>query len=224
VITALTVQNSSGVSQVASVDSALVSAQLRAVLDDMEIAAVKIGMLGNRAITEAVAEALRDVKAPIVLDPVIRSTSGAQLLSPDAVRVLRDELLPLCALVTPNLEEGRVLLDGSEPDARELSRQARVPVLLTGGHGAGDHVTDTLAWPGGQVVHYNAPRIQTLHDHGTGCLLSTSISCALASSLSLQDAVLSGRSCVREGLRSARPLGKGRGPVLLLRLPETCGD
>lgn len=224
VITALTVQNSTGVSHVAPVDPALVSAQLAAVFDDMEIAAIKIGMLGNQAIVQAVAEALLAVQAPVVLDPVLRSTSGAELLTSGALRVLREELVPRCALVTPNLGEGRALLDGDDPSAEELARRVEVPVLLTGGHGLGDDVTDVLAFPGGLVIEYRAPRIRTPHDHGTGCLISTSIACALAGGHSIQDAVAHGRACVREGLRSARGLGKGPGAVLLLRLPRGSED
>ena len=158
--------------------------------------------------------------APVVLDPVIKSTSGARLLSEGALRTLRGRLGPQCTLVTPNLAEARALLDGDEPDAVALAGLLGAPVLLTGGHRAGELVIDELAFPGeSSVQEFSAPRIPTPHDHGTGCLLSTSIACALASGTSIREAVEHGRACVREGLRAARELGQGPGAVLLLRLP-----
>ncbi len=220
VVTALTVQNSLGVSQVVPVAPALVAAQLAAVLDDMPIAAVKIGMLGSADVAAAVADGLVGLAAPVVLDPVLRATSGAQLLGHDALATLRTRLAPQCTLVTPNLAEGSALLDGDEPDVLALVALLGVPVLLTGGHRAGDTVIDELAFPGDVAAEeLGGTRITTPHDHGTGCLLSTAIACALADGASVRDAVAHGRACVREGLRAARELGRGPGAVLLLRLP-----
>jgi len=219
VITAHTVQNTRGVTHVAPVDARLVAAQLGAIFDDLPVAAVKIGMLGDAGVADAVADALSGVRLPVVLDPVLWASSGAELLTEDALRVVRDRLAPLATLVTPNLAEARALLD-DEPDAAALSARLGVPVLLTGGHVAGDLVTDVLDFPGeDRQMTFSAPRIPTPHDHGTGCLVSTSIACALAAGSSVIEAVEHGRACVRHGLTAARKLGQGRGPVLLLGLP-----
>ncbi|MCO4773913.1 MAG: bifunctional hydroxymethylpyrimidine kinase/phosphomethylpyrimidine kinase [Deltaproteobacteria bacterium] len=224
VVTALTVQNSRGVMHVHPVDSGLVAAQIAAVLDDMPVAAIKIGMLGNAEVAGAVADAVSGTSVPVVLDPVITSTSGAALLSDAALHVVRDRLAPLATLVTPNLAEARALLDGDEPDAARLADLLGVPVLLTGGHAAGDLVTDVLDFPGeGRTREFSAPRIPTPHDHGTGCLLSTSIACSLAAENSVVEAVEHGRRCVRAGLVAARGLGAGPGAVLLLDLPRGDG-
>lgn len=219
VITAHTVQNTLGVTHVAPVDARLVASQLAAVFADLPVAAIKIGMLGDAEVAAAVASALSGVRVPVVLDPVLRASSGAELLTAEALRVVRDDLAPLATLVTPNLAEARALLE-DEPDAAALSARLGVPVLLTGGHVAGDVVTDVLDFPGeDRQVTLSAPRIPTPHDHGTGCLVSTSIACALAVGSSVIEAVEHGRACVRHGLASARKLGQGRGPVLLLDLP-----
>jgi len=220
VITALTVQNSRGVSAVSPVDPRLVADQIRAVITDMPLAAIKIGMLGNAAIVRAVASAIAGLNVPVVLDPVLWASSGAALLDEGALDALRTDLALQSTLVTPNLAEGRALQRDEEPAAAALAALLGVPVLLTGGHLAGDDVIDVLAFPGkGEGQAYSARRIPTPHDHGTGCLLSTSIACSLANGHSIEAAVAHGRACVRAGLRAGRQLGEGPGAVLLLRLP-----
>lgn len=221
VVTALTVQNTRGVFHVQPVDASLVSAQIAAVLDDLPVAAVKIGMLGDEEVAGAVADAISGIGVPVVLDPVMRASAGGDLLTDAAVRVVRDRLAPLTTLVTPNLAEARVLQDGEEPDARVLADRLGASVLLTGGHVAGDVVTDVLEVPGGgSTREFTGTRIATPHDHGTGCLLSTSIACALAAGRSVVGAVEHGRRCVRTGLVNAPALGGGAGPVMLLELPR----
>ena len=221
VVTALTVQNTRGVFHVQPVDASLVSAQIAAVLDDLPVAAVKIGMLGDEEVAGAVADVIAGIGVPVVLDPVMRASAGGDLLTDAAVGVVRDRLAPLTTLVTPNLAEARVLQDGEEPDARALADRLGVAVLLTGGHVAGDVVTDVLEVPGGgSAREFTGTRIATPHDHGTGCLLSTSIACALAAGSSVVGAVEHGRRCVRAGLVHAPALGGGAGPVMLLELPR----
>ncbi len=221
VVTAITVQNTRGVLHVQPVDCSLVSAQIAAVLDDLPVAAIKVGMLGDEEVADAVADALSGTGVPVVLDPVMRASAGGELLTDAAVRVVRDRLAPLATLVTPNLAEARVLQDGDEPDAEVLAQRLGVAVLLTGGHIAGDVVTDVLDFPGGgRTRGFSGKRIRTPHDHGTGCLLSTSIACALAAGSSVVEAVEHGRRCVRAGLVNATALGGGAGPVMLLELPR----
>jgi len=213
--TALTVQNTRGVSRVVVLDAALVRDQLDAVLEDLPVAAVKIGMLGSAAVAAAVLDAVGAGGAPVVLDPVIRSSSGAALLDDAGVAVLRERAAGL-ALITPNRAEAAALLGrGGSPDAlaRELAAELGCHVLVTGGDADGACV-DWLA--SDALRSWSAARIDTPHDHGTGCLLSTSIACALAGGMALLPAVEHGRACVRKGLQDSLALGAGTGPVFLL--------
>lgn len=218
--TALTVQNTTGVASVTVLEPALVERQLRAVLDDLAVTVIKVGMLGTAEVARAVLEALPDV--PAVLDPVIRSSSGAALLAEDGVEVLREHAARL-ALITPNLAEASALLGRAVLDARGAAEELHVrlgcPVLVTGGHGADP--TRCVDWLADGAVHgFAGPRIDTEHDHGTGCLLSTSIACALAAGRGLHAAVEHGRACVARGLRDSLAIGAGTGPVFLVRPPE----
>lgn len=219
VITGHTVQSGLGVRRVAPMDPDVVGEQLDVVLADLPVAAVKVGMLGDGAVAVAVAAALADFRGPVVVDPVLVSSSGAPLLDDPGVAVLRQRLLPLATLFTPNLPEGAALLDTVEPDPDALARALFARwgvVLLTGGHGAGDRVVDRLVTGSGDMESLSDARLPAPHDRGTGCLLSTSIACALARGDELRGAVQHGRACVRQGLRDAGPLGQGRGPALLL--------
>lgn len=219
VITAHTVQSGLGVRRVAPMDPAVVREQLGVVLADLPVAAVKVGMLGDGPVAEAVADALGAYGGPVVLDPVLVSSSGARLLDDAGVAVLRERLLPLATLSTPNLPEGAALLDTVEPDPDALAQALYArwgAVLLTGGHGDGERLVDRLVTGPGELEPLSAGRLPAPHDRGTGCLLSTSIACALARGDGLREAVQHGRACVRQGLRAAGPLGQGRGPALLL--------
>ncbi len=218
--TALTVQNTRGVRSTFVLDAGFVTAQLVAVLQDLPVASVKIGMLGTGAVAAAVLDALEAVTVPIVLDPVVCSSSGASLLDGPGVAVLRARVAGI-ALITPNLDEARALL-GERLQERAAAVALRdllgCPVLLTGGHGADPAVC--VDWLAGDVVtSLSAPRIHTSNDHGTGCLLSTSIACALAEGCDLLAAVQHGRRCVAKALQGSLELGGGRGPVFLLRAP-----
>jgi hydroxymethylpyrimidine/phosphomethylpyrimidine kinase len=219
--TALTVQNTLGVLSSTVLMPDLVAAQLAAVLDDLPVAAVKIGMLGTQGNVVAVLDALRSFSIPIVLDPVVRSSSGAELLDGGGVQVLRDRSAEL-ALITPNLAEAEALLGErvGDPAAAAVALRDALgcPVLLTGGHGSDpdrcvDHLAAHAEWA------LSAPRVVTSNDHGTGCLLSTSITCALATGAALLPAVEHGRECVALALRGSLAVGAGAGPVFLLRAP-----
>lgn len=200
VITALTVQNSQGVQSVHPVDADLVAAQLNALLEDAQVDAVKIGMLGGAAQMRVVADALRRFRPPnVVLDPVLASTGGVPLLDDAGRRALLEELLPLCDLVTPNLSEAEALGTLHAP-----------AVLIKGGHLSGDPV-DRLTFADGSVVEFPGRRIDTPHTHGTGCLLSSTIAALLARGTELPEAVGQAKSMLTAALREPVMVGQGRG-------------
>jgi len=222
-ITALTAQNTQGVDAVLVVPPDFVARQIRVVARDLDIGAVKIGMLATSEIIEAVAEQLKALAdVPIVLDPVMVAASGDVLLDEDAIDTLRTVLLPRATLITPNLPEAAKLLDGSEAkDEREMRAQAEAlrglgiqAVLIKGGHAEGAEAVDLLVDGEGEL-RLAAPRVATENTHGTGCTLSSAIAAELAKGASLRDAVTRAKAYVTEALRCADEIqvGKGRGPV-----------
>jgi hydroxymethylpyrimidine/phosphomethylpyrimidine kinase len=221
VLTAVTAQNTVAVSDVHPIPNATVAAQLVAVLGDIRVDAIKIGMLGDASLIETVAGALADYRGPMVLDPVMVAKSGARLL-PDAARAaLIAHLLPRADLLTPNLPEAAVLLGCAEArDDRAMQQQgARLhemgvgAVLMKGGHGRGETCTDWLI--GDEVIRLDAPRIATRNTHGTGCTLSSAIAAGLAQGLDLPEAVSSAHGWLHRAILAADALeiGHGHGPV-----------
>jgi hydroxymethylpyrimidine/phosphomethylpyrimidine kinase len=223
VITALTAQNTQGVSGVHPVPPDFVTAQLDAVFDDLDVAAIKIGMVAELSIIEAIASALSCRKPKhIVLDPVMVATSGGRLLSKEAVAHLCRELIPLAALVTPNLPEAAALLN--EPvasDEATIARQGRrllamgaQAVLIKGGHGQGPESIDYL-FGGDCIIALPAPRIATGNTHGTGCSLSSAIAAGLAKGEALEAAVRNAKTWITAAIAAADRLkvGKGHGPI-----------
>ncbi|MEC7259440.1 MAG: bifunctional hydroxymethylpyrimidine kinase/phosphomethylpyrimidine kinase [Pseudomonadota bacterium] len=223
-ITAVVAQNTRGVRQFVAMDPGFVAAQIDAVLEDVRIDAVKIGMIANAGIARVVADRLRahDVRT-IVLDPVMVAKSGHALLAPEAVEALRDELLPLATVVTPNLPEAAVLLD--RPDSWDAgTMQAALPdllalgcdwVLLKGGHlGHSAQSTDLLAGRDGRIVTLSAPRVATTNTHGTGGTLSSAIA-ALLPGMDVPGAVAVAKRYLNGALAAADTLdvGGGHGPV-----------
>ncbi len=223
VITALTAQNTRGVTATHAVPPDFVAAQLDAVFDDLDIRAVKIGMTAEAAVIEAIAAALRRYKpAHVVLDPVMIATSGARLIAPDAVDTLRMQLLPLAHLVTPNLPEAAALLDTHvattieqvEAQGRALLERGAKAVLIKGGHGTGADSIDVLV-ARGRVRSFVGPRFVTANTHGTGCSLSSAIGAYLAKGESLESAVTLAKRYVAGAIAAADALevGKGAGPI-----------
>jgi hydroxymethylpyrimidine/phosphomethylpyrimidine kinase len=220
-ITALTAQDTNGVHAVLPVPPDFLRLQMQLVLDDIGADAVKTGMLGDAATVEAVCEilAMHAEGVPVVVDPVIVAKGGATLLEDDAITVLKRRLLPLAALITPNLPEAEVLCGCSIPD-RAAMREAAVTlltlgipaVLLKGGHLPGEIVVDMLATEQG-IEEFAAPRIASRHTHGTGCTLASAIAAGLAQEMELRDAVLRARAYVRAAIISAPGLGSGHGPL-----------
>lgn len=225
VVTALTAQNTRGVQGVFPVPPEVVTAQLVSVLADLDVAAVKIGMLGDAATVRAVAAALRERPPPyVVLDPVMVATSGDRLLAPDAVAALRDELLPLADLVTPNLPEAADLLgEATLVDEDDMPAQAQrlaalgPGVLLKGGHLSAAVSPDVLVVDG-DVSRLVAPRVATRHTHGTGCALSSAIAALRPVRPDWASAVREAKQWLTDALRHADDLqvqrvpGSGHGP------------
>lgn len=224
VITALTAQNTKGVSAIHVPPADFFKEQLRSVLTDLNIKAIKIGMLANIDVIHAVTEILEQYyKGPIVLDPVMVATSGDRLLQPEAEKALKDLLLPKSSLLTPNLAEAACLLDQKQAES-ELEAHAQLDkllqigpaaVLLKGGHGKGKTAVDYLKQKEQQILELSAKRIDTKNTHGTGCTLSAAICAYLAKGDSLENAVKSAKSYLTKALKEADTLsvGKGHGPV-----------
>jgi len=221
VLTALTVQNTQGVSGVHPVPAAFVADQLAAVLDDLDVRVVKIGMLGTAEVASVVAEVLAARTAPplVVLDPVMVATSGDRLVDDDTVTRIRDRLLPLSDVVTPNIAETATLLgldevgDLAAAGARLLGLGAGA-ALVKGGHRSGPTSTDVLVDADG-VLELVAARIDTPHTHGTGCTLSSAIGALLVRDMPLRAAVGEAKDFLTAALLAGagRRVGHGRGPV-----------
>jgi hydroxymethylpyrimidine/phosphomethylpyrimidine kinase len=217
VITAVTAQNTRGVSAVHAVPPEVVRAQMDAVYSDFRPAAVKTGMLVTAATVEAVADGMGHWRPPhLVIDPVMAAAAGEPLLEPDALTVLITRLLPLASLVTPNLPEAAALVGAHDRDYRSLIRRvgelgARA-VLLKGGHGAGAEVIDLL-WTGAEIVEFRRPRLETDCTHGTGCTLAAALAAELARGRSLPEAARLAGDYLHRALETARPLEGGRGPL-----------
>ena len=221
-ITAVVEQNTQGVRSLQALDPDFVAAQIDAVLEDVRIDAVKIGMIANAGIARAVADRLRHHGARnIVLDPVMVAKSGHPLLDPEAVSAVRDSLVPLACVITPNLPEAAVLLDREgrwtaetmQAALRDLMALGSEYVLLKGGHLEGKNSTDLLAGPEG-TRSLTAPRISTTNDHGTGCTLSSAIA-ALLPHNDMPEAVARAKAYLHAALAQSDVLdvGHGHGPV-----------
>ena len=220
-ITALTAQNTLGVSAVHPVPVDFLREQIRVVVEDIGVDCVKTGMLHDAAVIEVVAEALDQWTqgVPLVVDPVMVAQSGASLLEQGALVALRERLLPRATLVTPNLPEARALLEQDIPGAEAMEAAASAlrqisggAVLLKGGHLPGDALLDVLH--DGEDLHlFHHQRVPTRHTHGTGCSLASAIATGLAQGHGLTAAVTRGRSFLLEAIRTAPGLGRGDGPI-----------
>lgn len=219
-ITAVTVQNTEGVSSYQEIEPQTVADQVRAVISDIGAGAAKTGMLGSAGIIAAIVSALSEDPVPyLVVDPVFVSKHGHRLLREDAVDALKRDLLPLATLVTPNTHEAAGLTGFDVGSRSDMERAAEVildfgpgAVLMKGGHVQGDIAADLLVHGGGSEW-MEAPRIHTSNTHGTGCTLSAAITAHLAKGVDLVSAVREGKAFVTEAIRHSLALGKGIGPV-----------
>jgi hydroxymethylpyrimidine/phosphomethylpyrimidine kinase len=228
-LTALTVQSTTGVRRVEPVDSVLLRESLHGLAEDMGISAVHIGMLGSGAVATAVADFLAEERSPhLVLDPILKSSSGADLLDTEGVKVLKERLLSLAEIVTPNIEEAAALtglrvrnVDEMRAAAEKLHSMGSQAVVITGGHL--QEATDVLsiARPGGiEQKTFTSERLRSNSTHGTGCAFATAIACQLALGTGLPEAVALAKNYVYNAIANAHPLGKGVGPLNL----EGLGD
>lgn len=217
VITANTIQNTERVFSVDPVSPQIVSGQIYRLFDDMEIEAVKIGMLGNEAVVEAVITALKKVKAKnIILDPIVMSSSGHRLISEEGQQLMVNELFPMLKLVTPNLNEASVLAETSVKTLEDMTVAAQniasygvENILIKGGHLNGQAVD--LLNCGGQLSWFEQQRIANKDTHGTGCALSSAIAAGLAKGISLQQSVMDAKHFITRMIQKEFYPGKGAG-------------
>ena len=214
VITALTTQNTLGVQSVMPVPADVVHSQLEAVLSDLDVKAIKIGQIPSVDVAHIIAETLHHhptpiTHHPIILDPVMISTSGRRLMSEDAIDIVVSELFPLCTLITPNIPEFETLLALQGFDSRKYN------LLIKGGHAEGTEMADRLCLANGTERVYVTEKIESANLHGTGCALSSAIASSLALGYSLEEAVARGKAYVTEAIRRGKDLGigHGNGPV-----------
>jgi hydroxymethylpyrimidine/phosphomethylpyrimidine kinase len=218
-ITAITVQNTLGVSAAYPVPSEVIAAQARAVLEDIGADVIKTGMLGDAAVVEAVARLLDGAALPVVIDPVMVAKGGARLLADEAIGPARDLLVPRAALLTPNAPEAEALTGLAVVTTDDLRRAGETllamgagAVLMKGGHIAGERVIDLLITPYGETV-FEGERIDTRHTHGTGCTLASACATGLAQGMSLEAAAARAWDYVHRAMLQAPGLGKGHGPL-----------
>jgi hydroxymethylpyrimidine/phosphomethylpyrimidine kinase len=230
-ITALTVQSTSGVRQVEPVRPELVSATLTELIADVDVAAVHIGMLASAPVVAAVVEFLESNQLEnVVLDPILRSSSGKDLLDPAGRKLLKQKLIPLCTALTPNVDEAAVLTglpvtdqDQMRAAAHALHKQGAGAVVITGGHL--EKAIDLLSFTTRRGIEqevFKSDRQKSNSTHGTGCAFATAMACHLALGRGLPEAVLLAKAYVQAAIANAHPLGKGVGPVHhLYRMHET---
>ena len=219
-ITAVTVQNTLGVTGVHPIPLDVIAAQARAVLDDIGADAIKTGMLGDAAVVETVAQCLDHASGiPAVVDPVMVAKGGAPLLAEAAIGAVKSLMIPRAALLTPNAPEAAALTGLVVDTTDDLRRAGEAllamgaqAVLMKGGHVAGDRVVDVLMTAAGETT-FEGERIDTRHTHGTGCTLASACAAGLARGLRLEDAVAQAWNYVHEAMLRAPGLGAGHGPL-----------
>ncbi|MCP5365383.1 MAG: bifunctional hydroxymethylpyrimidine kinase/phosphomethylpyrimidine kinase [Hyphomicrobiales bacterium] len=217
-ITALTAQNTEGVSGILDVPAAFVTQQIRLALADIGADCIKIGMLHRPEIIDAV-EAVVTAEAsliPLVLDPVMIAKGGHPLLEPVAVERMVSRLVPMARLITPNIPEAEFLAGGPDDQialCRRIMEKGARAVLLKGGHGEGNTVNDVLVEDKREPEIFVSPRLDTPHTHGTGCTLASAIATGLAQGFDLRGAVIRARAYVHEAIRTAPGFGRGHGPL-----------
>lgn len=231
-ITALTAQNTLGVHAIHPVPIHFIKQQIRVVLDDIGADAIKIGMLYNAKIINAVASVLKDCKIPIVLDPVMVAKDGSALLEHESVDCLKNTLIPMVTILTPNIPEAYAFLNNADKNhsssAQSLLSSATTllefgseSILLKGGHMEGEVLYDVLVTKDDSVI-FESRRINTHNTHGTGCTLSSAIASFIAKGLNIKDAVSQAREYVLSSIKSAPDIGKGKGPLNHLGSVDIC--
>ena len=218
IITALTAQNTLEVQASQSTSEAMLSAQLGALTSDLPPAAIKTGMLGSTATCRILADYFHSAEVPIVCDPVLQSTSGTDLLAPEALDILIRDIIPKVALLTPNLPEAAVIIghpiQSVEDTAIEILKLGAGSVLIKGGHSDSSECRDY--WTDGEQAFWlSSPRIETSATHGTGCILSSAIAAAIGIGTSLPNAVIEAKTFLNQCLKSPAHVGSGHGPMVI---------
>lgn len=220
-VTTVTAQNSVGVQAIAPMSGEVVYKQIRSCIEDIGYDAIKIGMLHDEEIIEAVAEALHDCEGDIILDPVMIATSGAALIAPEAINAMREKIFPAVTVITPNLPElshlvGRTLSNTHEmiDAASELAQRSFSDIVAKGGHTDDARIVDLLVnFKGDLIEQFEHDRIETQHTHGTGCTLSSAIATLMAHGQPLRRAVPLARNFVVQAIKAAPGFGAGNGPL-----------
>lgn len=223
-ITAITVQNTCGVTGIHPVPASYVKAQIEAVMTDIKPSAIKIGMINDVEIVKAIAESIKEYKPKfVVFDPVMVSTSGCKLIEDKAIEAIKEELIPLSTIITPNLSEAMVLTGDSISDAASMTAAGNKilesgcgAVLIKGGHLEGNDMCDALCIKGENTPYiYTASKISSKNTHGTGCTLSSSIATYLALGETLREAVRKAKDYVHKGILNGKDvcIGSGHGPL-----------
>jgi hydroxymethylpyrimidine/phosphomethylpyrimidine kinase len=219
-LTAVTAQSTTGIVDIVTLPADFVTAQIEAVAGDITLHAAKTGMLATAAIVEAVAAAIKSLELPrVVVDPVMVSKSGAHLLDDDGVLMMRTELIPCAAVVTPNIPEAEILsgrriesIEQARAAAVEIHQMGASAVVITGGHAPGNEIVDLL-FDGEIFTELQTSRIDTPHTHGTGCTFASAVAAFLAAGHPVVEAVVRAQDYVRGAIRHALPLGHGHGPL-----------
>jgi hydroxymethylpyrimidine/phosphomethylpyrimidine kinase len=219
VVTSITAQNTLGVYGIQDVDPKTITAQMRAILDDIGVDAAKTGMLHTSEIIQTIVPEIKKFNMPIVIDPVMVAKSGATLLDPTAIETMKKHLLPLAQITTPNMPEAEILsgLKISSPEdaelaARKISEMGTKAVVVKGGHIKGNHILDIL-YVDGNIEKFENERIETNTTHGTGCCFSAAITSELAKGKKIPEAVATAKKLVDLAIRFGLQLGRGHGPV-----------
>lgn len=218
-ITALTAQNTTGVMAISNVTPKFLEQQIEAIFEDIRPDAIKIGMVSSSCLIKSIAKQLNKYRAKnIVLDPVMVATSGARLIDEDAVETLKNELMPLATVVTPNICEARILsgvnINSKEEmliAAEKINKRYHCSILLKGGHSESD--ANDLLYENGNITWFEGERIDNPNTHGTGCTLSSAIAAGLAKDYDLKEAVRCAKEYITGAIASKLNLGKGSGPL-----------
>lgn len=220
-ITAITAQNTVGVTAVQEIDLDIIAAQIDAIVEDIGVDVVKTGMLSSADIVRVVAGKAKEHSFPqMVVDPVMIAATGARLLREEAIRTICDELIPLATVVTPNIPEAEALTGLEIKDAASMERAARaihdmgaLNVVIKGGHMESEERSDDLLFDGKEMKLFTGARIQTTSNHGTGCTFASAVASGLAHDRSVEQSVADAKAYVTKAIARAFPVGHGHGPL-----------
>lgn len=220
VITALTAQNTTGVKDIFPTTATFVSTQLEVILEDFEVKAIKTGMLFNTKIIRMVVSTLKDRNIPLIVDPVMIAKGGASLLQQEAVGVMKEELLPIATICTPNIPEAEVLTGRKIQTTQDIELAANdllglgvKCVVMKGGHLKGEEAVDYVFIPGEKVIKISTNRVDTKHTHGTGCTFSAAITAGIAKGATIQEAIIEAKKFVHLAISHPLNIGHGNGPT-----------